>query len=277
MQSYFTYCPYCTYKCKYYGAFTTHLGQKHPNLPPVRSGHPTDYRAPESAHVGRSGTMLDSDQSDISDTGGNLQTEEAVTATAGVTIYSFGGECDGTLVSRDRQDGRYDIPPVTLLTETFPGAGQCFGDAAHLVPLPESINPWTPFTLGYDFNLASWLVSSGMPHSKIKEFFNNGLHGERRSSFTSAYTLHKRLQTMDSDMGQSSWTQGQARYWSGPVEFWYRDPITIIRFLLQQRTFIGDLVYAPIREYNTAGERIFTEMHTGDWWWETQVIFTMRL
>src|SRR2546429_773699 len=41
----------------------------------------------------------------------------------------------------------------------------------------------------------------------------------------------------------------------------YRDPIMIIRFLLQQRTFIGDLVYAPIREYNTVGERIFTEMH----------------
>ena len=112
----------------------------------MRSGHPTDYRAPESAHVGRSGMMLDSDQSDISDTGGNLQTEEVVTATAGATIYSFGGECDGTLVSGDRQDGRYDIPPVTLLTETFPGAGQCFGDAAHPVPLPESINPWTPFT-----------------------------------------------------------------------------------------------------------------------------------
>src|SRR2546421_939824 len=111
MQSYFTYCPYCTYKCKYYGAFTTHLGQKHPNLPPVRSGHPTDYRAPESAHVGRSGTMLDSDQSDISDTGGNLQTEEAVTATTGATIYNFWGGGDGTLGFLGRQDRRDHIPP----------------------------------------------------------------------------------------------------------------------------------------------------------------------
>jgi hypothetical protein len=31
------------------------------------------------------------------------------------------------------------------------------------------------------------------------------------------------------------------------------------------------LVYALLVEHNGSGEKIYREMHKGDWWWETQV------
>lgn len=30
------------------------------------------------------------------------------------------------------------------------------------------------------------------------------------------------------------------------------------------------MVYSPVRAYNARNEREYTELHTGDWWWETQ-------
>jgi len=32
------------------------------------------------------------------------------------------------------------------------------------------------------------------------------------------------------------------------------------------------MVYAPRREYDHNGTRIYTEMHTADWWWDLQVL-----
>jgi len=33
------------------------------------------------------------------------------------------------------------------------------------------------------------------------------------------------------------------------------------------------MVYAPVKEWNSEEppERVYSEMHTADWWWETQV------
>ena len=56
--------------------------------------------------------------------------------------------------------------------------------------------------------------------------------------------------------------------------------VEAIRFLIGYKPFAEALAYAPIRNYNTDDpqkpsitqydERIYSEMHTADWWWETQ-------
>jgi hypothetical protein len=171
----------------------------------------------------------------------------------------------------DRWDKAVEARSTEPTTKTFPDAGQPLGDTVRPGRSLNNLDPWTPFSSTYDFNLAKWFISSGTPQSRINEFFNSGLHGDSKSSFTSAYTLHGTIRTMDVEMGQSSWTQGEVNYWSGPSEFWYRDPITIVKFLLQQRTFVDELVYAPVKVFDAAGQQVFTEMHTGNWWWSTQV------
>lgn len=57
------------------------------------------------------------------------------------------------------------------------------------------------------------------------------------------------------------------------IELWARDLIKCVEELLSHSAFKEHLVYAPSRVY-TCGDRItrvYNEMWTGDWWWETQV------
>jgi hypothetical protein len=46
-----------------------------------------------------------------------------------------------------------------------------------------------------------------------------------------------------------------------------------IRSIYGDPEFARDLVFAPEHRYmdHTRTERIYSEMHTGDWWWEIQV------
>ena len=45
----------------------------------------------------------------------------------------------------------------------------------------------------------------------------------------------------------------------------YRNVIKSIKFLLGHAPFALDLVYSSICQYNNKNERVYIEMHTGDW------------
>ena len=55
--------------------------------------------------------------------------------------------------------------------------------------------------------------------------------------------------------------------------FYYRDIKSTIRYVLRQRTFAEHMIYEPVREFDAEGNRVYTDMHTGDWWWQTQVCY----
>jgi hypothetical protein len=57
------------------------------------------------------------------------------------------------------------------------------------------------------------------------------------------------------------------------VELWMRDPLECIEELLSNPAFRDQVRYAPEKAYTdeTGETRIYDEMWTGDWWWETQV------
>ena len=59
---------------------------------------------------------------------------------------------------------------------------------------------------------------------------------------------------------------------SQPTAFFYRDIVACVSYLLAQPCYTPDMVYAPVQEVNSEGDRMYSEMHTADWWWETQVI-----
>src|SRR6266702_1872849 len=56
-------------------------------------------------------------------------------------------------------------------------------------------------------------------------------------------------------------------------DFYYRDIILCIRTLFGDPTFARRLIFAPERHYQDADHttQIFSEMHTGKWWWSVQV------
>jgi hypothetical protein len=53
-------------------------------------------------------------------------------------------------------------------------------------------------------------------------------------------------------------------------EFWYRNPLDIIQYLLAQPAFSPHLQFQATREYQDS-QRIYNELHTADWWWEVEV------
>ena len=53
---------------------------------------------------------------------------------------------------------------------------------------------------------------------------------------------------------------------------YYRNIIDCVYNLIHQVAYCSDsMIYAPIREYDLSGERLYSEMHTADWWWDMQV------
>jgi Plavaka transposase len=62
---------------------------------------------------------------------------------------------------------------------------------------------------------------------------------------------------------------------SEELELWKRNPVECVQELLGNPSFKEHLAYAPEHVYKDAGgkTRIFDEMWTADWWWDTQVSF----
>ncbi|KAG0633437.1 hypothetical protein HOY80DRAFT_896527, partial [Tuber brumale] len=52
----------------------------------------------------------------------------------------------------------------------------------------------------------------------------------------------------------------------------YRNPLDCAKYLLSQKCFAQDIVYTAVKDWDseTAPARVYSEMHMGDWWWETQ-------
>ena len=63
---------------------------------------------------------------------------------------------------------------------------------------------------------------------------------------------------------------------SEKLELWRRDPVECVRELLGNPALKNYMKYAPERVYedNERNSRVFDEMWTANWWWDTQVNFS---
>ena len=65
---------------------------------------------------------------------------------------------------------------------------------------------------------------------------------------------------------------------SEQLELWRRDPVECVRELLGNPALKDYLKYSPVRVYEDSEgkSRVYDEMWTGSWWWDTQVNFHAR-
>ena len=65
---------------------------------------------------------------------------------------------------------------------------------------------------------------------------------------------------------------------SEQLELWHRDPVECIRALIGNPAFKDFISYLPERVYtdDEGKVRVYDEMWTGNWWWDTQVRFFYR-
>ena len=157
--------------------------------------------------------------------------------------------------------------------ESIPGAGRALGDVAGYRELNESIKNdlWNPFSSEANFNLASWLVCSKVSKSQSDVYFAKGLGGMDARSFRSAYTLQQHLDVLAPFGEYVTWTEAAIGDGRHTTTFYYRNALDCVRSPVNLVAYRSDMVNAPIREYDSSGERLYSEMHTADWWWDTQV------
>jgi len=150
--------------------------------------------------------------------------------------------------------------------ETISGAGRALSDVAGYTELNRAMtdDPWNPFSSEDGFNLASWLVQSKVAKSQIDAYFAEGLGGTDSRSFQSTYTMRRHLDVLDPLGEYLVWTEAVMDGGRHTATFYYWNIIDCVRYLIHQVVYRSDMVYAPIWEYDSSGERLYSEMHMAD-------------
>jgi len=155
----------------------------------------------------------------------------------------------------------------------YEGAGEVIGDVHGFEDEHSNLceDPWAPFNSAQGFKLASWFIDGKVSKSRINEYFSSGLGNAESVGYSSMHTLENHLRLLDPYSQYLQWFEGQVEDGQRTLPFFYRDVLGCVRYLLRQIAYRDDLVYAPRREYDPTGHRIYAEMHTADWWWDVQV------
>ena len=172
------------------------------------------------------------------------------------------------------EDSRKDLlipDPISL--EIFPYAGMIDPGQLPQIPLPDDKHPiWHPFISPYDFQLAEWFIETDPSQEKVNQFFSR-MHGASgKTSFKSAHELCLQMKRMQADMftGTNTWLKGNIKSARKVINYWYRPLLPTVQYLFSQRAFKEKMVYTPIQVHE-GDERLYSELHTGNWWAEAQV------
>ena len=189
---------------------------------------------------------------------------------------SYAASNDPGDMPHDSDEEDFSQPPDSRRPssqESIPGAGRALGDVAGYTELNESIkhDPWNSFSSEAAFNLASWLVLSKVSKSQMNAYLAEGLGGMDARSFQSAYTLQQHLDILDPFGEYLTCTEAAIGDDRHTTTFHYRNTLNCVRYMVRQVAYRSDMVYSLIGEYDSSGERLYSEMHTADWWWDTQV------
>ncbi|KAJ7438105.1 hypothetical protein B0H11DRAFT_1884753 [Mycena galericulata] len=146
--------------------------------------------------------------------------------------------------------------------------------------------PWHPFESEEEWELARWMMTSGLSHSKTDDYLK--LKTKVREGINPSFHNNRAfLQRIDALPHGPQWychpfelTSDELDADKVPktdvVEMWYRDPLECIKELLSNPAFTnqGYELCRIFKDQNDDGEgvnREFNEMWTADWWWTIQV------
>jgi len=260
----------CSFSRKRYeraGAYETHVRSAHANLDIVLAS--TIQNPPTEVHTDRGTNLSDPNEpSEHSDS-------DYESGPAGDTAGSEHDTPDDTLRREPETEVREDNTyPVAAEHEDYPGAGEAIGEVKEYTEEYRDLceNPWAPFASAQGFKLASWFIESKVSKTGINDHFSNCIGNSTSVGYSSMHTLENLLQHLDPYSPYPQWSEGHVEDGQRTLPFFYGNVLDLVRYLLRQIAYRDDLVYAPRREYDQSGQRIYAEMYTADWWWDVQVL-----
>ncbi|TFK84310.1 hypothetical protein K466DRAFT_496815 [Polyporus arcularius HHB13444] len=160
---------------------------------------------------------------------------------------------------------------------------------------------FAPFESREEWDLAKWLVTSGLSQDAIDEYLTLPIVRKIQPDDVNLVTAHTTvfqtrdrtqvsfknkyafLKKVDGLPGGAQWLcdeweiVGDVKDEEGnvkveEVELWRRDPVECIRELIGNPDFKDHLKYAPEKLFvdKEGTGRMYDEMWTGDWWWDVQ-------
>ncbi|KAI0634746.1 hypothetical protein C8Q77DRAFT_1253414 [Trametes polyzona] len=142
-----------------------------------------------------------------------------------------------------------------------------------------NVNPYAPFTSRLDWEVARWAKMRGPGSTAVSELLQiEGLASLLGLSYKDSRELNN---IIDDHLSSSRprFVRREVVVAGQAYEIFYRDVLACIQALYGDPEFAGLLVFAPEKHYSNADHtmRVYFDLHTGKWWWETQKEIEKRL
>ncbi|THH31606.1 hypothetical protein EUX98_g2563, partial [Antrodiella citrinella] len=171
-----------------------------------------------------------------------------------------------------RQEVHVEHFPSLRAGESLKTTTTAFGTYDQGVNGGEAGNIFAPFESERDFNIARWAKMRGPGSTAFDELLKiSGVREDLGLSFKNTREINK---IIDEKLPSS-----RPRFRCKEVlvagevfDVYYRDALECVKALYGDPSFAADLVYTPERHYADANHtvRMYHDMHTGKWWWDTQ-------
>ncbi|KAI0059399.1 hypothetical protein BV25DRAFT_1783583, partial [Artomyces pyxidatus] len=133
-------------------------------------------------------------------------------------------------------------------------------------------NIWAPFSCKLEWDIVRWAKMRGPTSTAFTELLQiDGVLDRLELSFKTAAEMNA---LVDGELPERPGFQCEEIEVDGETyEVYFRDVLECVRILYGNPEFAQHMAYAPEQHFadDEMKKRIFSEMHTGDWWWQAQV------
>ncbi|KAG1866756.1 hypothetical protein F4604DRAFT_1881791 [Suillus subluteus] len=155
--------------------------------------------------------------------------------------------------------------------QPVPQADICNANTAYASVINDTTNPYAPFNSRVDWKIARWAKLRGPTSTAFLDLLGiNEVHEKLGLSYKNSKELNK---IIDKQLpGCPKFRCEQIVVTGEAFDVFFRDIIECVKALYGDPDFADFLVFAPEHHYADKEQtvQLFHDMHTGEWWWDTQ-------